>query len=150
VKALSSWAIAAVTALYFFAAAAKAQDSIAPLQLFSLKSGETLPIRVIFYVTPACESLFLAFEGIDILEGPPELSLRFEPGKIYAVTTARSCPTLVDGGTLMATAKPITERIDTPLTFRVRIATQQGPVPFTMRYRVLIFPPGESTTAAKQ
>jgi hypothetical protein len=146
-KALSSLVIAYAIAASIFVGMGNAQDEV---PLFSIKSGETLPLRIVSFVTATCDLLYLGFEGIDVMEGPQELSLKFEQGTVHTYTTTRDCPKLVNGGTVMATAKDVTERKERLLTFRVRIKTKQGPVARTWRYRVLLFPTGEPTTASKQ
>jgi dienelactone hydrolase len=141
-RELRTWAILCTIAAFAFAGIAKAQDH-SSLQLFSIKSGETLPIRVVTLVTATCDPLFLDFEGIDVLEGPPELSLQFEPGMVHTFTTTHECPKPVNGGTVVGTAKEVTGRKEALLAFRVRMKTKQGPKQLTARYRVLLFPSGE-------
>src|SRR5262249_48380276 len=106
------------------------------LPLFSIRDGESLPLRSVTSVTPACASAFISVEGIHVLEGPPGLSLTFEPGK---VRTAQ-CKNELDGGIVFAAAKNVTEKWDAPLTFRVRMVTQYGPTQLTYRIRILLFP----------
>jgi hypothetical protein len=121
-KALSCLAIAGAIAGYALSSA-KAQDDI---RLVSIKGGETLQVGVVTLVTSTCDPLFLSFEGIDILEAPPELSLKLEPGIVRTFTTTRDCPKPVNGGTIMATAKDVTVPKEGKLTIRVRMKTKQG------------------------
>jgi hypothetical protein len=146
-KAFSSLVIAYAIAASIFVGIGKAQDEV---PLFSIKSGETLPLRVVSIVTATCDPLFLGFEGIDVMEGPQELLLKFEPGMVRTYATTRDCPKPVNGGTVMATAKDVTARKEGLLTFRVRMKTKQGPLARTWRFRVLLYPTGEPTTASKQ
>jgi hypothetical protein len=92
------------------------------------------------------------FEGIDIdaMEGPQELSLKFEPGMVRTFATTRDCPKAVNGGTVMATAKDVTAQKEGLLTFRVRMKSKQGSLARTWRLRILLYPTGEPATASKQ
>ena len=150
-KVISPLAIALAMGTPAFA---QQQQQIPAPTLLSMKGGDTLPVRVVTFVTATCDPLFLNFEGIDIMEGPPEVSLQFEPGMVHTFTPGRDCPKPVKGGTVMATAaKDIAAQKEALLTFRVRFKTKQGPWQYTVRYRVLLFPSGEHkepTTATKQ
>jgi hypothetical protein len=117
---------------------AMAQD--AAVTLFSIKDGETLLLRNVTIVSPNCESLFEAFEDIDVIEGSPELTLKFEPGLVTTNTTRGPCPKPVAGGQVFITAKEVTERKEVPLTFRVRYNTKNGPWQQTVKFRILMFP----------
>lgn len=146
-KSIAPRAIAFAVALFAFVGIGKAQEPT----LLSMNGGDTLQVRVVTLVTTTCDPLFLSLEGIDILEGPPEISLKFEPGMVHTFTTSRDCPKPVKGGTVMATAaKDIAERKEALLTFRVRFKTKQGQSQNTVRYRVLLFPSSEPATAPKQ
>jgi hypothetical protein len=60
------------------ATSAFAQDASTQLTLFSIKNGETLPIYRTTAVSYHCEPIFLGVDGLDVLEGSSELSLKFE------------------------------------------------------------------------
>jgi hypothetical protein len=114
-------------------------------KLFSIRSGENIPLRNISWVTTAtCASLLVSVEGIDVLEGPPGLSLRFEPGKVRGTLEACTGKNDVDGGTIIATATEITEKTEAVLTYRVRLITKSGPTQLTYRNQVLLFPSNNS------
>jgi hypothetical protein len=143
VRAISTLAIVCALALSAFAGSGTAQDS-PKLQLFSIRSGETLPLRTFtWFRLTTCEPLFLDFEKFDVLEGPPELSLQFEPGKVHASTATRDCPNPIKGGTILLTAKDIAEKKEAIFTFRVHLRTKEGPRQSTLRYNVLLFPSSE-------
>jgi hypothetical protein len=84
----------------------------------------------------------LGFRKFDVLEGPPELSLQFEPGQVHASTT-RECPKPVKGGTILVTAKDVTEKKEDVFTFRAHMRTEEGPRLATFRYKMLLFPASE-------
>ena len=139
-KAISYWAMAAAVTLLASAAVGSAQDAPTAIPIFSIKSGETLLLRTITSVTPNCEPLFESFDSIDVIEGPPDISLKFEPGKIKTYTTSRTCPDAVPGGKVMVTASDVAERKEAMLIFRVSYKTRSGPWQQTIRFRMLIFP----------
>jgi hypothetical protein len=130
---------------------------ISPLEsLFSIRGGETLTLRAFGMITSECVSTFGSVEGIDILDGPPEVTLKFEPGLINFVTTGgKVCPKPLPGGNIMITAsKDITEQMEANLTFRVRYKAKPNSSG-TNRYHLLLFPApsggnGEQPATAKQ
>ena len=121
--------------------------------LFSIRGGETLPLRLFANVTPDCLSMFTGFDGIGIMDGPPEITLKFEPGQVVVNTLAGRVCKPVRGGTIMITAvKNIDEQKEANLTFRVRYRTKQSNSnTWTSRYHLLMFPAAnEPATASKQ
>jgi caspase domain-containing protein len=112
-KSIASRAIAFAVALFAFVGIGKAQEPT----LLSMNGGDTLQVRVVTLVTATCDPLFLSFEGIDILEAPPELSLKFEPGIVRTYTTTRDCAKPVNRGIIMATAKMLPCRKSACLRF---------------------------------
>lgn len=135
-KANSSWAMAVAIALFAFPGVGRAEDP----QLFSIKGGETLLLRSLTSVTGNCDPLFVSFNSIDVIEGPPELYLKFEPGKVNTYTSTRNCPEAVPGGRVMLTATGVDERKEAMLVFRVSYQTKTGPWQQTIRFRILMFP----------
>jgi hypothetical protein len=98
--------------------------------------------------------VFVSLEGIDILDGPPEVTLKFEPSQVNLTTTAgKVCPKPLPGGNMMITAsKDIAEQKEANLTLRVRVKTKHtSAATATMRYHLLLFPaPSGETEPAKQ
>jgi hypothetical protein len=150
-RVISALAIACAIAL---PAHAQLQQQIAAPILFSIRGGETLQLREFGWITSECVSIFGSLEGIDILDGPPEVTLKFEPGQVNFVTTAgKVCPKPVPGGKIMITAsKDIAEQKEADLTFRVRVKTKRGSEnTSTSRYHLLLFPAaGEPTTTSNK
>jgi hypothetical protein len=99
------WAPCACT----IATSAFAQDTSTQLTLFSIKGGETLPLYRTTVVSYCCEPIFLGVDGIDILEGLSELSVKYELGMVPAASTLRDCPKPVNGVMVTMTAKDISE-----------------------------------------
>jgi hypothetical protein len=84
-RVISALAIACAIAL---PAHAQLQQQIAAPTLFSLRGGETLRLRTLGWITSECVSTFSSLEGIDVLEGPPEVTLKFEPGSSVSASSA--------------------------------------------------------------
>jgi hypothetical protein len=151
-RAISALAISCAIAL---PAHAQQQQQIAAPTLFSIRGGETLLLRAMGWITAECVSTFVSLEGIDVLDGPPEVSLKFEPGQVNLTTTAgKICPKPLPGGNIMITAsKDITDQKEVNLTLRVRVKTKQtSGATATMRYHLLLFPAPSGATGepAKQ
>jgi hypothetical protein len=139
-RVISALAIACAIAL---PADAQLQQQMAAPILFSIRGGETLQLRELGWITSECVSIFGALEGIDILDGPPEVTLKFEPGQVNFITTAgKVCPKPVPGGKILITAsKDIADQKEADLTFRVRVKTKRGnESTLTFRYHLLLFP----------
>jgi hypothetical protein len=133
----------AITCAIALPAHAQLQQQIAAPMLFSIRGGETLLLRQLGWITSDCVSTFSSLEGIDILDGPPEVTLKFEPGQVNLTTAAgKVCPKPLPGGNIMITAsKEIADQKEANLTFRLRVKTKQisgGTV--TLRYHLLLFP----------
>ena len=146
-KAISGLAIgcAIVTSALARPVLAQQQQQIPAPILFSIRSGEALQLNFSSAVTANCTSLWEHFDGIDILDGPKEISLDFKPGKgaVHLKESGKVCDE-VRGGSVMITAKDITEPKEANLTFRVRFHEKSGiPWQHVHRYRLLLFPAAE-------
>lgn len=119
------------SALLFSATGAQAQTRIA------LKSGESAELSVVFYVVN-CASIMVGTPEVEILEGPEELTLEIKKGNV--IPRAQNCAKPVSGGTLVVTAKEITERKDAKLTYRVKYKTKDGDRQRGGTYTVSLFP----------
>lgn len=108
----------------------------APRQL-ALRSGESIDLYPVYYVAN-CRSIMIGLPEIEVLEGPPELtlSIREEP----VLPRRQGCAGKVPGGTLMLNAKKVTEPIGAKLTIRVNYKTKDGPRQTSNSYIVSLFP----------
>jgi hypothetical protein len=139
-RVISALAIACLIAL---PAHAQQQKQIAAPTLFSIRGGETLLLRQFGWITIECVSLFGSLEGIDIMDGPPEVTLKFEPGQVNLVArSGKVCPKQLPCGNIMITAsKEIAEQKEANLTFRLRVKTKHNSgATETLRYHPLLFP----------
>jgi hypothetical protein len=147
-KLIAPLAIAgAITASAF----AQQHEQIPAPVLFSIRGGETLLLRVFTTLTSECVGTFQEFNSLDILDGPPEVTLKFEPAKVHVSTVGgKVCSKALNGGNVMITAKDVTEEKEANLTFRIRYKTQNTIATATSRYHLMLFPAPEPKPAAKE
>jgi hypothetical protein len=125
-------------ALLTIAGQALAQSPSLP-ETISIRDGETVALGKVGWTSSArCESFFKSVQQVQMMEGPSEISLKFEPGKV--LFTSEKCKRYVNGGTIMATAKGVTDYMDSMLVYRVRFEGKDGPHEITGRYHLLLFP----------
>jgi hypothetical protein len=112
----------------------KAQTSPARL---AIKNGESIELHSIYYVSH-CRSIMVGLPEIEVLEGPPELSLsiREEP----VLPRRQGCAAKVAGGTLLLTAKDVSDKIHANLIYRLKYLTKDGPRETSSTYFVSLFP----------
>jgi hypothetical protein len=114
--------------------AAKAQD--VPRRV-ALKSGESVDLGTVYYVNN-CRLIMIGLPDIEVLEGPTNvaLSIREEP----VLPRRQGCAAKVAGGTLVLTAKDVTEPVEAKLTYRLNYKTKDGPRQTSGAYMVSLFP----------
>ena len=117
--------------LFFTCAGVHAQTRIA------LKSGETTELGLVYYISN-CASIMVGNPEIEVLDGPPELTLSFKPGMV--IPRAQNCAKPVRGGTLILTAKEIDESKQATLTYRIKYKTKEGDRQRSGVYNVSLFP----------
>jgi hypothetical protein len=119
------------SALFFSYAGAHAQTRIA------LKSGESTELGLVYYVSN-CASIMVGDPEIEVLEGPPELTLSIKSGMVIPRT--QKCAKPVRGGTIIMKAKDIDEPKQATLTYRVKYKTKDGDRQRSVVYNVSLFP----------
>jgi hypothetical protein len=119
------------SALFFSCAGVHAQTRIA------LKSGETTELSLVYYISN-CASIMVGNPEIEVLDGPPELTLSFKPGMV--LPREQKCAKPVRGGTLVVTAKEIDEPKQATLTYRIKYKTKDGDRQRSGVYNVSLFP----------
>lgn len=119
------------SALFFSCAGVHAQTRIA------LKSGESAELGLLYWISN-CTSIMVGNPEVEVLEGPPELTLSFKPGMV--IPRASKCAKPVQGGTLIVTAKDINEPKQATLTYRVKYKTKEGDRQRSGVYSVSLFP----------
>jgi len=119
------------TALFFSCAGVHAQTRIA------LKSGESAELGLVYWISN-CASIVVGNPEIEVLEGPPELTLSIKPGMV--LPRAQKCAKPVRGGTVIVTAKDIDEPKQATLTYRIKYKTKEGDRQRSVVYNVSLFP----------
>ncbi len=104
----------------------------------ALKSGESAELGTVYWIARDCRSKLTNFGGIDILEGPSEVTvtIREQPVK----PERRSCTDKVPGGMLVIKAGDIKEQSHSKLTFRVNYKTKDGDRQSSRIYNLSLYP----------
>jgi len=103
----------------------------------ALKSGETIDLGAVYYITN-CRSIMIGLPEVEILEGPPELSLAIKAEQV--LPRRFNCAAKVPGGTLRLIAKDIKERTEANLVYRLKFKTKDGDRQTSNSYTVILFP----------
>jgi len=130
ILAMVEFALAGIT----IGAAAQAQADVRRL---GVKSGENIELGPVYWVVN-CRSIMIGLPEIEILEGPPELTLSIKEAQV--LPRRQGCAAPVAGGTLMLGAKSVTERTEAKLTFRLKYKTKDGDRQISNSYIVSLFP----------
>ena len=114
--------------------AANAQDA---LRQVAVKNGESIDLGTVYYVSN-CKSIMIGLPVVEVLEGPSSvaLSIREEP----VLPRRQGCAAKVAGGTLVLTAKDVTEPAEAKLTYRLNYKTKDGPRQSSAALMVSLFP----------
>jgi hypothetical protein len=123
-------------AIAIFAGTAAADAQGEPPRV-SLKSGETIELRNVFF-TRNCRSILKETPVIEVLEGPEELTLTIKPAMV--VPRSDNCSNPVAGGTVVATANDVKAPKEAKLTYRVKYKTLEGDRQISRVYMVSLFP----------
>jgi hypothetical protein len=126
--------LAFVIAIFFSAAGAHAQQQIPRV---ALKGGESAEVLNIFDIVN-CRSVATASPEVEVLEGPPEVSVTIKEQPI--IPRAYNCANPVPGGKVVVTAKDVGERKEAKLTFRVKYKGRTGDRQWSYVYNVSLFP----------
>jgi hypothetical protein len=97
--------------------------SAAAGQSLAIKNNESVPVGSVYWIAN-CKSILKNFIGIDVLSGPPEVTLSLKEGMVHA--TRQNCSKPIKGATVMATAKGVKTSSSTTLRYRVRCNTLDG------------------------
>ena len=130
ILAMVELAIAGIT----IGASAQAQVDVRRL---GVKSGENIELGPVYFVAN-CRSIMIGLPEIEILEGPPELTLSIKEAQV--LPRRQGCAAPVAGGKLMLSAKSVTERTEAKLTFRLKYKTKDGDRQISNSYIVSLFP----------
>ena len=103
----------------------------------ALKNGESVELFPVYWVIN-CRSVMIGLPEIEVLEGPPQLSLIIREEKV--LPRRQGCAAQVPGGTLLLTAKDVTEKAEARLTYRLKYKTRAGDRQTSGTYIVSLFP----------
>jgi hypothetical protein len=107
------------------------------LRRISLKNSESVDLHTVYWVA-SCHSIMIGLPEVEVLEGPSEvaLNIRAEP----VLPRRQGCAGKVPGGTLVLSAKAVTESKDAKLTYRLKYKTRDGDRQTSNAYIVSLFP----------
>jgi hypothetical protein len=114
-----------------------AADAQEALRRIAVKNGESIDLGTVYYVNN-CRSIMVGLPDIEVLEGPTSvaISIREEP----VLPRRQGCAAKVPGGTLVLTAKDVSEPAEAKLTYRVNYKTKDGPRQTSHTFMVALFP----------
>ena len=109
----------------------------AELRRLVIKSGENVELGPVYSVAN-CRSIMIGLPEIEILEGPPQVTLSIKEAQV--LPRRQGCAAPVAGGKLMLSAKTVTEPREAKLIFRVKYKTKDGDRQISNSYIVSLFP----------
>jgi hypothetical protein len=117
--------------------AANAQ-TITPTPSIALKNGETFELPNAYYISTSCKSLLVATPEVEILDGPPGVSVSIKE----AMVTPRgyNCAKPVTGGKVIISAKDVDEPSFSTMTLRYKFKTRDGERFLSQVYKISLFP----------
>jgi hypothetical protein len=101
------------------------------------KNGESIDLGPVYWVMN-CRSIMIGIPEIEVLEGPPEVTLSIREEKV--LPRRFGCAAKVSGGTLILSAKGITEPAESKLTYRLKYKTKDGDRQTSNAYTISLFP----------
>jgi hypothetical protein len=118
--------------------AATAQTIHIPVRDIVLKNGETTEFADLWYISRDCKSLMTGTPGVEIMEGPPGVSVEIRPAQI--VPRSVSCANPIAGGKLFIAAKRVEEYSRSTMVLRVTYKTRNGDRQKAEHISVTLFP----------
>lgn len=106
-------------------------------QQVSLKSGESADLQQVYWIAD-CKSELESFAGIDLLDGPPGVTLSIREEAV--LPRRQNCPSKVAGGVVVASVKDVPTEIAGVLKYRVRYKTLDGPRQSSHSTQISLFP----------
>ena len=101
------------------------------------KNGDSVELGPVYWVVN-CRSIMIGLPEIEVLEGPPEVTLSIKEAQV--LPRRQGCAAKVSGGTLMLSVKGVTERTEGKLTFRLKYKTKDGDRQMSSVYNISLFP----------
>jgi hypothetical protein len=104
----------------------------------ALKSGESAEMGKIYWIVRGgtCKSTLEKIESIEILEGPPELTVTVREEMVLP----NECTKKVPGGMVVLSAKDVKAPVHGKLVYRVKYKTKDGDRQSSYIYNVALYP----------
>ena len=115
-----------------FSGEARAQETL------SLKNGEKADYGPVFWISN-CQSRLVKFAGIDMLDGPPGLTLSLREESVAPLARYK-CSNKVPGAIVVLSANGFTSKYSGTISFRVRYLTEDGAKQSSHKANVEVFP----------
>jgi hypothetical protein len=106
-------------------------------RLVALKGGESVELHTVYWVSN-CRSIMVGLPEIEILEGPPQVTLSMKADMV--LPRRQECANRVPGGILIATAKDVKEATEGKITYRLKYKIKDGERPRGYTLRLSLFP----------
>jgi len=93
----------------------------------SIKSNESADLGPVYWLERVhCGSQLIDFAGVDLLEGPPGITLSIRKQDVIAVNNGPCTGAKLPGGVVIATVKEVPEKASVVIKYRVRYNTSYG------------------------
>ena len=133
-------AISSLLLMFFVSGGgAQAQSIHFSVKDIALKSGESVELGDVYFITANCKSMLKSTPVVEILDGPPGVTVVINPAKV--VPRTYGCANPVAGGKLMITATDIQDHSYTRMVLRVNYKTLSGDRQRSQNLNVALFPP---------
>src|SRR5262249_29520623 len=109
----------------------------AQTRVVALKNGESVDMGPVYFIDQ-CRSIIIGHPEIEVLEVLTELTLSVREEMV--LPRAHNCPNKVAGGTLVLTAKDVTEHKEGRVTYRLKYKTKDGERQRSVILNVSLFP----------
>jgi hypothetical protein len=106
-------------------------------RVIALKAGETVELHTVYWVSN-CRSIMIGLPEIEILEGPPQVTLSMKADMV--LPRRQQCANKVPGGILFATAKDVKEPMEGKITYRLKYKIKDGDRPRGYTLGLSLFP----------
>jgi hypothetical protein len=118
---------------------AQAQSIQFTVREIALKNGESTELGDVYWLNTNCKSLLKSTPEVEILDGPPGVTVAINPAKV--VPRNYGCSNPVSGGKLVITAKDVQDYSYTRMVLRIRYKTLEGDREHSVSINIALFPP---------
>jgi hypothetical protein len=104
----------------------------------ALKNGETIEVSNLYFIGTNCRALTTATPEVEVLDGPPGVSVAIKPAMI--VPRSYGCAKPISGGKLFFSAKEIDDYSHSTMVVRITYKTREGDRQRSQRFNLTLFP----------